>query len=325
MTVYKNKAISFGGVYDIEGSGHVISSTFYHELYAFDLERKRWYQLGLRSKHNANKPEKAAAEKPTGAGDDGRTRFAGDYSDTENINAEHEKEVSENDEERDEREREAERLLEEANQELFGYIDEHGNVIYVHLDEEEGEQEGVEGIKEIVVGLKQHALSEKVAEILPAESSEAISNSVADIVESRATTTSRASAVALVEPQLLNNNTTAKIAIKQDEDHRPLWQKFLCDRQDPCPRINPCIMIRGNALVIYGGVTEIGDVEVTLDDCWSLDLNKRDRWKNILTGSMHTMVWKGVEDDDDESSRRTGKVCDEGLGRSVNFTQYLEI
>ncbi len=38
---------------------------------------------------------------------------------------------------------------------------------------------------------------------------------------------------------------------------------------------------RGNSLFIYGGVTELGDIEVTLDDCWSLDLNKRDNWKKV--------------------------------------------
>lgn len=34
-------------------------------------------------------------------------------------------------------------------------------------------------------------------------------------------------------------------------------------------------------MYIYGGVTELGDIEVTLDDCWSLDLNKRDTWKKV--------------------------------------------
>ena len=34
-------------------------------------------------------------------------------------------------------------------------------------------------------------------------------------------------------------------------------------------------------MFIYGGVTELGDIEVTLDDCWSLDLNKRDNWKKV--------------------------------------------
>jgi hypothetical protein len=56
-------------------------------------------------------------------------------------------------------------------------------------------------------------------------------------------------------------------------------------------------MCRGNILYLYGGVTELGDVEVTLDDCWSIDLTKRDAWRCILQGSMHMLVWRG---DDEE-------------------------
>lgn len=37
-------------------------------------------------------------------------------------------------------------------------------------------------------------------------------------------------------------------------------------------------------MFVYGGVTELDEVEVTLDDCWSLDLNKRDVWRNVLPG-----------------------------------------
>jgi N-acetylneuraminic acid mutarotase len=48
MTIYKNKAILFGGVLDEERDRHTMLSTFYNDLYAFDMERKRWYQLGLR-------------------------------------------------------------------------------------------------------------------------------------------------------------------------------------------------------------------------------------------------------------------------------------
>ena len=36
---------------------------------------------------------------------------------------------------------------------------------------------------------------------------------------------------------------------------------------------------------MYGGLTELGVVEVTLDDCWSIDLNKRDMWKKVLPGN----------------------------------------
>lgn len=36
------------------------------------------------------------------------------------------------------------------------------------------------------------------------------------------------------------------------------------NRKDPYPRINPCLILKGNSLMVYGGLTEIGDVEVTL-------------------------------------------------------------
>ena len=49
MTLYKNKAIVFGGVIDEERERHTLLSRFYNDLYAFDMERMRWYQLGLRA------------------------------------------------------------------------------------------------------------------------------------------------------------------------------------------------------------------------------------------------------------------------------------
>ena len=49
MTLYKNKAIVFGGVIDEERERHTLLSRFYNDLYAFDMERMRWDQLGLRA------------------------------------------------------------------------------------------------------------------------------------------------------------------------------------------------------------------------------------------------------------------------------------
>ena len=38
--------------------------------------------------------------------------------------------------------------------------------------------------------------------------------------------------------------------------------------------LQACVL--GNVLWLFGGTIEIGDKEVTLDDMWSLDLNKLD-------------------------------------------------
>ena len=39
--IHKNKGLVVGGVYDKEGPQHTLSSTFYNDMYAFDMERKR--------------------------------------------------------------------------------------------------------------------------------------------------------------------------------------------------------------------------------------------------------------------------------------------
>ena len=89
--------------------------------------------------------------------------------------------------------------------------------------------------------------------------------------------------------------------------------RYFGGRREPSPRINPCLMVRGNSLFVYGGVVEVGDVEVALDDCWALDLNKRDRWRQLLPGTMHSMVWQGEDD------------ATEGTGECLDLRNYLEV
>eukprot|EP00644_Phytophthora_capsici_P012416 jgi/Phyca11/121937/e_gw1.46.430.1 len=74
------------------------------------------------------------------------------------------------------------------------------------------------------------------------------------------------------------------------------------DTPAPCPRINPAVMIRGSTLYVYGGVVEDGDREITLDDCWSLDLKRLDEWKEVLPGTMSHQIWKGEVSETEESS-----------------------
>jgi N-acetylneuraminic acid mutarotase len=82
----------------------------------------------------------------------------------------------------------------------------------------------------------------------------------------------------------------------------------------PCPRINPATFIKGNKLYIYGGVTELEDVEVTLDDCWYIDINKKnkDGWMKVLDGTMDTFVWKGILDNATEGTLSDDEGEDEG-------------
>lgn len=47
------------------------------------------------------------------------------------------------------------------------------------------------------------------------------------------------------------------------------------DLETPLPRLNACLAMKGNELLIYGGLVELGKKELTLDDCWSINLNTR--------------------------------------------------
>jgi hypothetical protein len=79
------------------------------------------------------------------------------------------------------------------------------------------------------------------------------------------------------------------------------------ERADPLPRINASLLAAGHMLYLYGGILEVGDREVTLDDMWALDLRKREKWECIWPGTMHKQVWRGAVFDDDDSYISTGK------------------
>jgi hypothetical protein len=291
MTAYKNKGVLFGGVYDTEGPRHSIISTFYNDLYAFDMERKRWYKLGLKQKKVALTKEakaearklkiaKAAAEKGEGS----------------------EEEISESDDEVDEDEeneiiimRNGDRVINaQAKNDLFGYIDENGNVVYLDIEDEadgdtanleEGGEKSLEPVS--TVSEKEEA---KLEEIIPiVEEMKKI-----DIAAEVATQEEVSN-----DLSLLKEDPERKMDLPQTEQEKTtFFGRYFDEQTQPCPRINPCIMtryvccivdfllhyplsFRGNTLYVYGGVTEIGDVEITLDDCWTLDLNKRDEWKRV--------------------------------------------
>ncbi len=52
--------------------------------------------------------------------------------------------------------------------------------------------------------------------------------------------------------------------------------------------------------------------QVTLDDCWSFDLNKRDQWTCIWPGQMHRLIWRGVDSDNDSSNISSDQGGDGG-------------
>jgi hypothetical protein len=45
------------------------------------------------------------------------------------------------------------------------------------------------------------------------------------------------------------------------------------------------VCVTGNTLWLLGGIVEVGDAEVTLDDMWCLDLAKLDGWQLLKENS----------------------------------------
>ena len=60
MTYHKGRGILFGGVYDVEDSEESIDSEFFDALYAWNIERNRFFQLMLRRPRAAKKTVQAS-------------------------------------------------------------------------------------------------------------------------------------------------------------------------------------------------------------------------------------------------------------------------
>ncbi|KAL3684696.1 hypothetical protein R1sor_002718 [Riccia sorocarpa] len=66
----------------------------------------------------------------------------------------------------------------------------------------------------------------------------------------------------------------------------------------PCGRINAAMVVGKDTLYLYGGMMEIGDREITLDDLYTLDLNKLDSWKCLIEKT--EADWVEEEEDDED-------------------------
>ena len=196
-------------------------------------------------------------------------------------------------------------LNDDASSKLFGYIDDSGNVVYMELDSNDNE-----AAEEAQSASVQTTIEPMEALTISATEIVSINPPIPPIInEAAAATASNVS----------SGDVTAATPVSPDDTptngkSTPTnFSGYFIGRTNPAPRINASVMVRGNILFIYGGVTELGDVEVTLDDCWCFDLSKRDVWRNILPGSMHQLVWKGEDLDGTDGTRTDSDEDGEGL------------
>ena len=232
FAVHKSRALVFGGVFDKDTQGLTMESEFFNELYAFDMDRKRWYVLDYNiPKDSAAAKERRAMRK--------RTAAAAATADAKS----------------EEDEKESDVQLGQF-QWIFEYIDESGNISQMIVDDSEGQD--------------------------------------------HPTTPVHDTCASIVEPVETPSVSSPEVLVPSTSLECPV---LLGGVELPPERMGASMFVIGNTLAVFGGISEVKDKEITFDDCWTLDLNARDKWKNKLKGTMDQQEWLGEdesEDDEDE-------------------------
>jgi len=284
--IWKNKMLVYGGVEDEETENHRLNSMFFDDLFAFDMERKRWFLLNLKKKtgerRRRRKDDRGENDREIEAIADGGSE---EEDDDEVIEGEAASSGWD---------------LAMLRSNMFAFIDGEGKLVFEKIEDEvdvseKSKKEGLQLIPDIDTGYE----SDK-GERESSSNFEDPNNAVGSIAEIDRPVTSD-----MVTPSPSFPKIAKSEVMMIDEDGTPK----AASRKSPLPRIKAQIVVRGNTLYLYGGILEVGDREVTLDDIWSLELQKREEWVCIHPGTMHRQVWKGAESDNESyisTDRGTG-------------------
>ena len=295
--------LCFGGVVDEERVHHRVNSIFYGDLFGFDPNRRKWFPIQIHNNNNNNKsggrrrrrkPPENRSIQETQEEQDGESE--GDEEDDEIIDLEqHDEETTELS--KNDRPTESGWDLEKLRSNMFAFIDGQGNVVYEKFEDSDDE------------GFGERASENEEKDEEKEEEDDDEEDEEKDEQKEETEETKESS---VVEKPRKNGKTSdgisetgksgslvssSSVMVMNPETNQP----EAVSRQEPLPRINAKLAIAGNTLYVYGGLLEIGDREVTMDDMWSIDLKKRDKWNCIWGGSMHKQVWKGAIHDDDDS------------------------
>ncbi|KAF7002053.1 hypothetical protein CFC21_017593 [Triticum aestivum] len=103
-----------------------------------------------------------------------------------------------------------------------------------------------------------------------------------------------------VSNHLTKSLTLNKVGSSQNSDvmSDSTEQEATPEAIKPIGRINASMAVGKDTLYLYGGMMEVKDREITLDDLYSLNLSKLDEWKCIIPSS--ESEWLEMSDDDDE-------------------------
>jgi hypothetical protein len=289
---HKSKMLVFGGVVDSEQQHHKVDSVFYNSLMALDIERRKWFPIRVK-------------EKTSGGG---RRRRRKDSSDDERNDENDEADVQNADESSNSDDLEEDGVdpgeeektgwdLDMLRANMFAFVDGDGNIVYERIeeeDEEEKQDERADACQEEKADEEKEEAKEEEIEI-----NEGLDEGENKQNEKPSTMGNLLSGAVKPNPKI----TSSSVMLLNPETNIP----EAIQRKDPLPRINASLLAVGHILYLYGGILEVGDREVTLDDMWCVDLRKRENWECLWQGTMHKQVWRGAVFDDDDSYISTGK------------------
>jgi hypothetical protein len=69
--------------------------------------------------------------------------------------------------------------------------------------------------------------------------------------------------------------------------------------RDPKLPLNYRFLFKGGQLYLYGGILEQGERSYTLNDLWTIDVKKLDKWKQLVV--CEGMDWQGSDDGESQS------------------------
>ncbi|KAJ8272216.1 hypothetical protein COCON_G00110750 [Conger conger] len=83
---------------------------------------------------------------------------------------------------------------------------------------------------------------------------------------------------------------------------------------EPCPRSNAMATVRNGKLFLYGGMFEVGDRQVTLNDLYALDLHKMDVWEVLVEMDPKAQEWLEESESEEDEEEEDEKAAAEGDG-----------
>lgn len=315
------RIIFFGGVVDKELHHHQVDSIFYNDLYIFDTIKRKFYPLRLQTQKqetpNNNSNTNTSSKKLASSKISSTTKSKNDDDNSSSLLKKKKDDTSKVKDEYDDDD-----LDDESDDE-----DDDDNNDMMRLDEELDDNATIDqdnDDKKNMINEKGWDMTKLSTVLTFVDSKNNNETNINNNKQKSNTIDSNDDDDDDEEEEYKDNDSDDEVEEYKNGDHHNIGDnkqgKISTNKNrkmgyydEPLPRIKASMFLHLNKLYIYGGILEMGDREVTLDDLWYIDLKKRQQWVCIYQGTMHQQVWKVEAEDDtttasDNNSSTTGGI-----------------